>query len=212
MKKTVILGARADGHAKVVLEILQAQGEAQVVGFIDDDAAKRGSLIRDIPVLGSMDDLPDLILTMGITHAIAAIGHNAGRRALAEQAERLGLELLNAIHPTVHLDSDVVLGKGNCLCQGVIVVTGTVIGNCVNVHTGTTIDHDNVIEDGANLGPGVHLAGRVRIGKDAFVGTGAVVIPDGLVGAQALVAAGAVVIRPVPIGARVAGVPARPMR
>jgi acetyltransferase-like isoleucine patch superfamily enzyme len=119
------------------------------------------------------------------------------------------LELINAIHPTVHIDSEVSFGKGNVFCQGVIIVTGTKIGNCINIHTGATVDHDNIIEDGANLGPGVHTAGRVTICKDAFLGTGTVVIPDGIVGEGAITGAGTVVIRPVDPYTKVVGVPAK---
>ncbi|MGL4598109.1 MAG: acetyltransferase, partial [Bacteroidia bacterium] len=75
--------------------------------------------------------------------------------------------------------------------------------------TGATIDHDNLVEDGANLGPGVHTAGRVKIGRDAFLGTGAIVIPDGSIGEGAIVGAGTVVIRPIDAFTKVVGVPAK---
>ncbi|HTF02977.1 MAG TPA: acetyltransferase [Bacteroidia bacterium] len=207
--KVVIVGARADGHAKVVLEILLAMKKFTVAGFIDDDPAKKGLLIRGIPVIGGMSDLPDLIAKNQIAGAMAAIGHNEMRRNLSEQIEKFGLELINAIHPTVHFDSDVVIGKGCYIGQGVIVVTGSKIGNSVNIHTGTTIDHDNVIEDGANIGPGTHTAGRVHIGKDAFLGTGTNVIPDCRIGEGAITGAGTVVIRDLEPFTKSVGVPAR---
>lgn len=209
MKKAVIIGARADGHAKVVLEILLAARQCEVVGFIDDDPAKKGQAIRDFPVLGTMSDLPGLKRSLGISAAIAAIGHNEMRRSLSEQIKALGLELLNAIHPSAIIDSDVEIGQGNYIAQGAILVTGTRIGNAVNIHTGATVDHDNVIEDGANLAPGVHTAGRVRIGRDAFLGTGTCVIPDIHIGEGAITGAGATVIRNILSHTKVVGVPAR---
>ncbi len=180
----------------------------EVVGFVDDDPEKRNLTVRGFPVLGSTRDLERLRQTSGVEGAIVAIADNPKRRALGQRILEAGLELINAIHPTVHFDSDVVLGKGVVLCQGVIVVAGTRIGNSVNIHTGATIDHDNVIGDGANLGPGVHTAGRVHIGRDAFIGTGAAFIPDVTVGEGAVVGAGAVVIRPVKPFDKVVGVPA----
>jgi sugar O-acyltransferase (sialic acid O-acetyltransferase NeuD family) len=209
LKKAVIIGARADGHAKVVLEILLAEGKVEVAGFIDDDVSKKGQSIRGYQVLGTLADLPELKKKLHLQAGIIAIGDNARRRSLGSQLEAEGMELVNAIHPTVHLDSDVIIGKGNYLGQGVIVVTGTTIGNCVNIHTGATIDHDNRIEDGANLGPGVHTAGRVTIGRDAFLGTGTCVIPDGVVGEGAITGAGTVVISLVEPYTKVVGVPAR---
>ena len=206
--KVLIIGARADGHAKVVLEILQSM-KHDVVGFIDDDASKKESKIRGISVLGMMSEIKTIAKKYKATGAIVAIGDNSMRRKLSSDIEKSGLKLVNAIHPTVHFDSDVKIGKGCYIGQGVIVITGTKIGNCVNIHTGATIDHDNVIEDGANLGPGVHTAGRVKIGRDAILGTGAIVIPDGIVESGATVGAGAVVIRAVKANTKVVGVPAK---
>lgn len=207
--KVIIVGARADGHAKVVLEIIKAQKKHKVVGFIDDDTSKFGISIRNIKVIGNLNELPKLIEKYKIKGGIVAIGNNPQRRSLSKKLETMGLELINAIHPTVHLDSDVIIGKGNYIGQGSIVVTGTKIGNCVNIHTGTTIDHDNIIEDGANLGPGVHTAGRVKISRDAFLGTGTIVIPDISIGEGAITGAGTVVIRPVKPFTKVVGVPAK---
>jgi maltose O-acetyltransferase len=82
------------------------------------------------------------------------------------------------------------------------------------------------IEDGATIAPGVrilcHDASSVRrtggtwvapvtIGKGAFIGAEAVIMPGVIVGAGAVVAAGAVVTRDVPPEVIVAGVPAAPI-
>jgi UDP-N-acetylbacillosamine N-acetyltransferase len=209
LEKIVILGARIDGHAKVVLEIIQSEGKYEVVGFIDDNLFGKEGTIRNIPVIGTTSDLQVLKRQFGLFGAIVAIGNNPQRRKLGEKIQEAGLQLINAIHPSVHIDSDVVIGSGNCFCQGVIIVTGTRIGNCVNVHTGATIDHDNIIEDGANLGPGVHTSGRVTICRDAFLGAGTLVIPDGYVGEGAITGAGTVVIHPIASFTKVVGVPAR---
>jgi sugar O-acyltransferase (sialic acid O-acetyltransferase NeuD family) len=209
LEKVVILGARIDGHAKVVLEIIEAEGKYEVVGFIDDNLFGKEGSIRNIPVIGTTSDLHVLKQKFGLFGAIVAIGNNPQRRKLGDKIQKAGFQLINAIHPSVHIDSDVVIGMGNCLCQGVIIITGTRIGNCVNIHTGATIDHDNIIEDGANLGPGVHTSGRVTIRRDAFLGAGTIVIPDGYIGEGAIIGAGTVVIRPITSFTKVVGVPAR---
>jgi sugar O-acyltransferase (sialic acid O-acetyltransferase NeuD family) len=210
--RIVIVGARPDGHGKVVLEILQAMGNMEIIGFIDDDPQKSDLSIRGIPVIGTSESIPGLKKEHAATGAIVAIADNPRRRQLGEKIIRSELRLVNAIHPTVHLDSDVSLGRGVVLCQGVIVVAGSKIGDCVNIHTGATIDHDNIIEDGANIGPGVHTAGRVRICRDAFIGTGALLLPDIEVGESAIVGAGAVVIQSVNASDKVVGIPARPIK
>ena len=208
-QKAIIIGARADGHAKVVLHILLASKQVEVIGFIDDNASKKGELICNLPVLGQMKDIPQLKKERDISCGIVAIGHNAQRRELAEQLKKYDIQLINAIHPSVIMDSDVTIGTGNYFGQGVIIVTGTRVGNCVNIHTGTTIDHDNVIADGVNIGPGTHTAGRVKIGEDSFLGTGCSIIPDINIGKNSIAGAGTVIIRDVADGIKIVGNPAR---
>jgi acetyltransferase EpsM len=53
----------------------------------------------------------------------------------------------------------------------------------------------------------VHTAGRVKIGRDAFLGAGAIVIPDASVGKGSIVGAGGVVINHLPSNVTAVGVP-----
>ena len=207
--RVIIVGSRIDGHANVVREILRAEGKNEVIGFIDDDPKRLNQKIHSIPVIGNTNQLSELSKKYKFKGGIVAIGDNKQRRNLSKKIKMAGLKLINAIHPSVIIDADVYIGEGCYLGQGVIIVTGSKIGNCVNIHTGTTIDHDNIIEDGANLGPGVHSAGRVTIGKDAFLGTGTCVIPDCKIGEGVIAGAGTVIINDLKAKTKVVGVPAR---
>ncbi len=207
-----IIGARTDGQAKVVLEIVEAEGKYRVAGFLDDDPSKQGMVIRGVPVVGRAADMASLAQEHGVTGAIVALGNCPVRREFGVKIREMGLQLVSAIHPTAHIDSDVVLGDGVVISPGVCIITGSVIGDSTNILTSATIDHDNRIGAGVVISPGVHTSGRVAIGQDVFVGTGAIFLPDAEVGAGAYVGAGAVVLRKVPAGETWAGVPARKIR
>jgi sugar O-acyltransferase (sialic acid O-acetyltransferase NeuD family) len=208
-KKVIIVGAREDGHAKVVAHILLAKKSIEVIGFLDDNTSLIGHEIAGVKVLGSLEQIESLKASHNIDSGIVAIGDNIGRRVLTQKLREAGLEIINAIHSSVIVDVDIKIGEGCYIGQGVILVTGTKIGNCVNIHTGSTIDHDNILEDGVNIGPGVHTSGRVKIRKDAFIGVGSSIIPDIEIGERAVVGGGSVVIRNVASDSKVAGNPTR---
>jgi acetyltransferase-like isoleucine patch superfamily enzyme len=98
------------------------------------------------------------------------------------------------------------------LAAGSVVGPNSTVGRFCIVNTCASIDHDNVLEDGVNLSPGVHFAGDVICREDAFIGTGASAIPGVRIGRRAVVGAGATVITDVPDDTTVVGTPARPLK
>jgi sugar O-acyltransferase (sialic acid O-acetyltransferase NeuD family) len=206
--RTVIFGARPDGSAKVLLDIIRAGGVHDVVGFLDDDPARTGAVIGGLPVFGGSERFASLGAA-GVRGVAFALGSSRGRHALLDKARAAGLEPIVAIHPRAVVASDVSVGAGVWMAAGAIVNSGTRIGEGAVINTGATVDHDCTIGDYATISPGCHLSGRTVIGRYAFLGTGAITLPDAEVGDDAVVGAGAVVLKRVPAGATVVGVPAR---
>jgi sugar O-acyltransferase (sialic acid O-acetyltransferase NeuD family) len=190
------------GHGRVIADIARAAGEAPV-GFIDDDyTAAPARLAVEGPVQAL---LPRLIATHRF---VVGIGDAAVRRAFAELILTLGGELAMLIHPSAVIAADVTIGAGTVVMAGAVINTGTRIGRFAVINTKASVDHDNLIEDNVQIAPGCNLAGTVVCRRDAFLGTGANVIPRIEIGEAAYVAAGATVIRPVRARTLVAGCPA----
>jgi len=203
----VIYGARPDGSAKVLLDIIRSAGQYDVVGFLDDDRARHGTL-AGLPVHGGRERLPELT-GLGI-HAVAfAVGDNHLRAALVQAAIACGLAVPAAIHARAVVASGVQIGDAVWMAAGAVVNPGVSVGQGVVINTGATIDHDCSIEDYANVSPGCHLSGRTSVGQYAFLGTGVVTLPDAVIHRDSIVGAGAVVLRSVSRGATAVGVPAR---
>jgi sugar O-acyltransferase (sialic acid O-acetyltransferase NeuD family) len=209
--RTVIFGARADGSARVVLDIVRCEGRHEVTGFLDDDASRHGAEIDGLPVMGGSDRFAALHAD-GVRGIAFALGSNRGRHALLERARAAGLEPISVVHPRATIAAGVHIGAGVWIAAGAIVNPGATIGDGAVINTGATIDHDCRIGDYANISPGCHLSGRTTIGRYAFLGTGAITLPDAVVGDDAIVGAGAVVLKSVPAGGTVAGVPARALQ
>jgi sugar O-acyltransferase (sialic acid O-acetyltransferase NeuD family) len=206
----VILGA--GGHGRVVLDILAQAGRYDVVGFIDSNPALLGRRIDGLEVRGGPDDLPRLGDELGVHSAVVAVGDNGARRALADQLDRIGFTLINAIHPSANLARNVSLGRNIVVAAGALVCAHCQIGDSVILNTGCIVDHESLIGTATHICPGARLAGRVTVESGAFVGIGATIIQSIRVGYEATIGAGAVVIDDVAPLSTVVGVPAREVK
>ncbi len=83
---------------------------------------------------------------------------------------------------------------------------GTQIGPAVQIWAA---DHPR---DAAGRASGLELGRPVRIGRNVWIGGGAILLPGVAVGDDAVIGAGSVVTRDVPAGVTVAGNPARVVR
>lgn len=210
LPNVVVVGA--GGHGRVVLDILVRAGRYHVAGFLDSNAGLHGRRVDGVPVLGEITMLPQLAPQHGITGAVVAIGDNGVRRAFADQIEDMGIELINAIHPSANLARNVTVGRNVVIAAGALVCAHCQIGDSVILNTGSIVDHESMIGTAAHVCPGARLAGRVAVESGAFIGIGATVIQNIRIGCEAIVGAGAVVIRDVPSMGTVVGVPARTVK
>jgi sugar O-acyltransferase (sialic acid O-acetyltransferase NeuD family) len=201
------------GQAKVVRPILEGQG-ARVVAVIDDTLGLR-SPFPDVPIfqgkegfLRFLDGQP--VEGLGF---VVAIGnpHGRVRLRLHDYLAGHGLTPVTVAHATAWVEDNAQVGEGCQFLAGSLVLAEAMIGRQCIINTKASADHEDVLEDGVELGPGATLCGVVHCGMNAWVCAGATVLPRVRIGADAVVGGGALVRRDVPAGATVVGVPARPV-
>lgn len=214
--RVVLYGAGNVG--KMVAYILSYREDIQVVAMVDDNREMWGKEVRGVPVVGGADKLPAL-LADGVTGAICAIGDNKARGRLSELLAQMGFAIINAIHPTAHISTDVRMGTGNIVAAGVTLYVDPVIGNNVYFDAGAVVSHDTIVGDNSLISAGVTIGARIDIGRNVLVGLGASVMTPKWgqgarlrVGDNAVIGIGAVVIDDVPDNAVVVGVPAKVIR
>lgn len=106
----------------------------------------------------------------------------------------------------IHLEDGVFLNFG-CVILDVCSVhigAGCQVGPAVQIYTA---DHPR---DPRQRRAGLEYGRPVVIGKNAWIGGGAIILPGVVVGDDAIIGAGSVLTRDVPVGATVLGNPARP--
>jgi sugar O-acyltransferase (sialic acid O-acetyltransferase NeuD family) len=206
MKSIVIVNAGSGGQALVILDACIAAG-VPVAGWLSagEGARSPDSALRHLGDVALLDSRE----FVAVHDVIIGTGNGAFRRALSLRATGQGGALATIRHPSAIVSSTAEIGPGTFLAAHSFVGPQSQVGRFCIVNTAATIDHDNVLADGVNVSPGVHFAGNVHCGEDAFIGVGAAAVPGVRIGARATVGAGAVVIRDVPDGVTVVGNPAR---
>jgi exopolysaccharide biosynthesis polyprenyl glycosylphosphotransferase len=84
--RALIVGAGWAGRVLVEALRTHAASEYEVVGFVDDDPARRGQVISDAPVLGTSADLGRLVDAYGASEVIVAVIRNETLEAPLLQA------------------------------------------------------------------------------------------------------------------------------
>ena len=215
MKKAVVYGAGQVGV--MVAETLLSQKGLKVVGFVDDAPDQAGLTHMGLPVLGNGSILQTLH-SEGITDAVVCIGDREARARAAARVEEAALTLMSAIDPSATISESARIGRGTVVTAGVVICAHTVLGMDVCVMPGVIVSHDVVIGDHVLLGVGCVIGARVEIGDYAFVGASATIVPAHIgverlrVGKGAVIGAGAVVLGDIPDHALAVGVPARVVR
>ena len=143
----------------------------------------------------------------------AALGASSDerRKLLMERLEFVGEGVV--IRPPFHCDYgfNISLGAGaflnfNCVILDVVTVSidaGTQIGPAVQI---LAADHPR---EPAVRAAGLEFGCPISIGRNVWIGGGAIILPGVSIGDDALIGAGSVVTRDVPAGATAFGNPAR---
>ena len=186
----------AGGHAKVIMDMIEAAG-GRIEGVIDDN--------------------PDLTEFMGkeVLHGypgsapiIVSIGINGIRRKVVE---KLGSETVfgTAIHPSAILSPHATVGEGSVVMQGAILQSCAKVGKHCIINTGASVDHDCILGDYVHISPHATLCGNVSVGEGSWIGAGTVIIPGIRIGKNCVIGAGSVVCKDIPDGVKAYGNPCR---
>lgn len=189
MKATIVLFG-GGGHAKVIADLVWAEGKCEIVGIVDEKFSV-GTLWNDKYKIISFDE------GLKIGKGIVAIGDNLARSNVVNDIiiKNSHFEFVTSIHPSVVLGSNVKIGKGTVIMPQVAINASSHLGNHLVINTQAVIEHDCVLGDFVFVAPGAILGGNVEIEEMSMVGMSASVKQGVHIGSNTVIGMGACVIR-----------------
>lgn len=138
---------------------------------------------------------------------IVAIGNADFRRKIQGNIDKN--RLVTLIHPDAIVGNDVEIGSGTIIMAGAVINPGSRIGKGVIVNTSSSVDHDCIIGDFVHISVGAHLAGNVTVGDNSWIGAGAIVNNNLYICSNCMIGSGAVVVKDIEEEGTYVGVPAK---
>lgn len=183
------------GQARVIASFLTGRD----IRYLVESAPAAGDILQSHYFARAPDREAD--------HYIA-IGDNAIRRRYFDRLKAIGIVPASCIAPTAWIAGTARLGEGVFIGAGAVIGAGAHLGDNAMVNNLSLVDHDSLVGEDSQVTVGCMLGAELKVGARCFFGMKCCVISRLEIGDDAFVMAGAVVVKPVPVGARVGGVPA----
>lgn len=209
MRKLVIVGVGGLGReiAWLVERINAMEPTWELLGFIDDNSEKHGTIVNGYPVLGGCDWVLE---HKDEVFAVCAVGTAKTRRRIVERLH--GVRFATLVDPKVQMSQRVEMGEGCIICAGSILTVNIKLGSHVIINLDCTIGHDAVLSDYVTLYPSVNVSGNTFLEESVEMGTGSQIIQGLRIGEGTIIGAGAVVVRDLPGRCTAVGIPAKPIK
>lgn len=189
MEQIILVGF--GGHAKSVIDCMEASGQYEIVGYTDP-AADSG--YRGYRCLGT-DEVLQRYYDEGVANAFVSVGYMGKgdlRLRLYRLLKTIGYTLPSIIDPAAAVAADAVIGEGCFVGKNAVINASTTVGEMCIVNSGAIVEHDCAVGGFSHIAVGAVLCGNVRVGRAAFIGANATVIQGRNVGDGCIIGAGEV--------------------
>ncbi len=206
MKELIIVGAGGMGREILqwVKDINKKEKTWEIKGFIDDNPEALTKYPCDLAVIGTINDWEP-----GDNEVFAcAIGQPKMKQKIVEMLKIRGAKFTSIIHPLAYVGDENVIGEGLIAYPRACVTTNVTIGNFVALLS-SSIGHDAVVGDYSTISAYTDITGGCCLGERVFIGTHVSIIPERKIGDDAFLCAGSVIMSDVKPGAKMMGNPAK---
>lgn len=207
MKNLLIIGARGYGREVYNLAI-QCKGyntEYRIKGFLDDDANALTGFNGYPEVISSVESY----VVQDDDAFVCALGGIKWKKHYVGLILSKGGLFMNLIHPTAIFNRNVIYGIGLIVFMYTNISNDCIIGDFVTIQGFVGIGHDSMIGDWCHINAYSFMGGFAVLGNGVCLNTRSTILPSMRIGENATVGAGSIVIRNVKENTTVFGNPAK---
>ena len=194
MKKPILL-IGGGGHCKSCIDVIEQEGKYQIAGIVDV-AGKVGQTILGYPIIGTDDDLPELVQKYpNVLITIGQIKTADLRIKVYNQAKKLNAQFPVIVAPTAYVSKHATIGDGTIVMHQALINAEAKIGvNCI-INSKALIEHEAVVGDHCHISTGSKVNGQVAISNECFIGSSATLANNINITEKVIVPAGATVFK-----------------
>ncbi|GHS93033.1 serine O-acetyltransferase [Synergistales bacterium] len=207
MQDIIIYGAGGLGREILFLieNINTQKPEWNFLGFVDDGKPV-GAPIGMKKIIGGGSWLASIDKPVAVVMGFADSGAKASLYDKLSLNKNIFFPVIK--HPTALIASSSVLSEGVVVSAFCIVAPDAKIKQGVFLNWYSSVGHDSVLGDFCSVMPSVNLSGGVTVGDRTLIGVGAKIHQNLKIGSDAVVGMGSIVLSNVPDRCTVLGNPA----
>lgn len=167
MNKLIIIGA--GGHGRCCLDI--AREKYDEIIFLDDGLV--GQTVNDCKVVGKINEMKKLFPEY--LDIFIAVGNNAFRKQLYNQAKEIGYNIITLISNKATVFKYATIKQGSVVFPHAVIEPNARIGNNCIICANVTVNHDAIIYDdcliysNTVIRPNVIIQELTRIGSNCTI-------------------------------------------
>jgi sugar O-acyltransferase (sialic acid O-acetyltransferase NeuD family) len=193
MEPILLIGG--GGHCLSCIDVLNALNLFEIVGILDNPD-KVGTTISGIRIIGTDDDIPNLVSQYkNFLITIGQIKSAQKRIRIFNAIKKNGGNLPVVISPKAYVSPSAFIDEGTIVMHNSLINAKAAIGkNCI-INTGALIEHEVIIGDFCHISTHAIVNGQVIVGRDSFIGSNSVIANNLVLPDEIIIAAGTCLLK-----------------
>ena len=193
MKDKIIL-VGGGGHCKSCIDVIEQASIFDIVGIVDMPE-KQGQFVLGYPVIGTDDDLQELVKRYkNVLISLGQIKTAMLRMELFNNLLKMSAQFPVIKSPLAYISPHAHVAEGTIVMHHSLINAGASVGrNCI-INTKALVEHDVVINDHCHISTGAIVNGGVEIGSGSFLGSAAVAVQNTSIPSNSFVKANSIIL------------------